>query len=300
MRIRIALGLIVAFSLSEASARADERKTCADAYESSQSLRDEGRLLRSREQLRVCARAECPGAVAKTCADWLAEIEQRIPSVVLSASSGAGVDRIDVRVTMDGTEVATKLEGRAVEIDPGVHTFVFEGADGRAEQQFVVKQGAKDQALAVMLGRAPVQAAVDPPALAPSAPESPASTSSGASPIRYVGYAAGGLGLVGLGLGIVFGLHANSKYDESTRDPGGTGCDANDFCGAQGKQARADAQSAGTRATVGFVAGGILLATGIALVVLAPPRASSNGVTAKLAPMIGAGSRGMTLGGTFQ
>jgi hypothetical protein len=300
MRIGMPLALAIAFCLCGATARADEKKVCADAYETSQSLRDEGKLLRSREQLRVCARAECPDAVAKTCAEWLTEVEQRIPSVVLSARSGTGVDRIDVRVTMDGAEVATKLEGRAVEVDPGVHTFVFEGADGRAEQQFVVKQGAKDQALAVMLGTPPAPTAVEPPAMAPSAPEAPASTSSGASPLRYVGYAAAGLGLVGFGLAVAFGLHANSKYDESTGDPGGSGCDANNFCGAQGKQARADAQSAGTLATVGFVAGGVLLATGIALVVLAPSRASSNSITARLAPMVGAGAGGMTMGGTFQ
>ena len=101
-----------------------------------------------------------------------------------------------------------------------------------------------------------------------------------------------------ISLGVVFGLSANSKYDDSTKDPNNTGCDTNDVCGAQGKQARSGAQSAGTLATVGFVAGGVLLATGIALVVFAPSR-KSNVESAKLMPMVGANAGGLMLGGRF-
>jgi len=172
MRIGMPLAWAAALSLFGSTALADEKQVCADAYETSQSLRDDGKLLKSREQLRLCARAECPDAVAKTCAEWLTEVEQRIPSIVLSAKNGSGVDQIDVRVTMDGADLTSKLEGRAVEVDPGVHTFVFEGTDGRFEQQFVVRQGAKDQALAVTLGKPPVQPLAEPQPNTESVPSS--------------------------------------------------------------------------------------------------------------------------------
>jgi hypothetical protein len=297
MRIGMPLAWAAALSLFGSTALADDKQVCADAYEKSQSLRDDGKLLKSREQLRLCARAECPDAIAKTCAEWLTQIEQRLPSIVLSAKNGSGADLVDVRVTMDGADLTSKLEGRAVEVDPGAHTFVFEGADGRVEQQFVVKQGAKDQALAVTLGKPAVPPLAD---AQPSTSEPAPSPSGGTSTLRYVGYGVGGLGLVGLGLGVIFGLQANSKFDESKKDPNGTGCDANDFCGAQGKQARSDAQSAGTLSTVGFVAGGVLLATGVALVVFAPSSSKSSVQTARLAPMVGANAGGIMIGGRFQ
>jgi len=292
MRIRLLLSCASAIVLLASTAAADDKQVCADAYEKSQVLRDDGKLLQSRDQLRLCARAECAATIAKTCADWLAEVEQRIPSVVLSAKTGGGVDLTDVRVTMDGAELARRLDGRSVDVDPGVHTFVFEAPDGRAEQKLVVKQGAKDQALAVTIG-----AAAPPPRVETPLPP-PIVAEEGTSTLRYAGYTVGGLGIVGLGLGVVFGLSANSKYDDSTKDPNNTGCDTNDVCGAQGKQARSDAQSAGTLATVGFVAGGVLLATGIALVVFAPSR-KSNVESAKLMPMVGANAGGLMLGGRF-
>lgn len=296
MRIRLLLSCASALALfastAASTAAADDKQVCADAYEKSQVLRDDGKLLQSRDQLRLCARAECAAAIAKTCADWLAEVEQRIPSVVLSAKSGAGVELTDVRVTMDGAEITKRLQGRAVDVDPGVHTFVFEAPDGKTEQKLVVKQGTKDQALAVTIGAAP-----PPPRMEPALPP-PAMAEERTSTLRYVGYAVGGLGIVGVGLGVVFGLSANSKFDESTKDPNNTGCDANDVCGAQGKQARSDAQSAGTLATVGFVAGGVLLATGVALVVFAPSK-KSNIEGARLTPMVGANAGGLMLGGRF-
>jgi hypothetical protein len=115
--------------------------------------------------------------------------------------------------------------------------------------------------------------------------------------LRYAGYAAGGAGVIGLGLGTVFGLQASAKFSDSKKDPTGAGCDANDFCGPTGKQARGDAQGAATVSTIGFVVGGVLLASGIALVIFAPSDAKP--ASAKITPMVGANGGGMLLGGAF-
>lgn len=292
MRTRIGFALATALSMLAPNALADDKQVCADAYEKSQSLRDEGKLLKSRDQLRVCARAECPDTVAKTCAEWLAQVEQRIPSVVLSAKDGSGADLLDVQVSMDGADLASKLEGRAVEVDPGSHTFVFVTRDGRVEQVVAVKEGAKSQPIAVTIG-SPAGPKVEPTDNKVETTESPRETST----LRYLGYGTAGVGVVGIGLGIIFGLQASSKLSDSKNDPTGAGCDTNDFCGATGKQARSDAQSAATISTIGFVAGGVLLAGGITMIIVGGSNPKST--TAKIAPMVGANGGGMMLGGRF-
>jgi hypothetical protein len=283
--------LATALALLPSSALADDKQVCADAYEKSQSLRDEGRLLKSREQLRVCARAQCPDIVAKTCAEWLAQVEQRIPSIVLSAKDGSGADLLDVQVSMDGADLASKLEGRAVEVDPGSHTFVFVTRAGRVEQVAAVKEGAKSQPIAVTIG-SPAASKVETKDKE-ELPDSPSETST----LRYVGYGAAGVGVVGVAFGVIFGLKASSKLDESKKDPTSGGCDANDFCGPAGKQARSDAQSAATLSTVGFVAGGVLLAGGITMIVIGG--SSPKSPSARITPMLGANGGGMMLGGRF-
>jgi hypothetical protein len=281
-------------------AKADDKQVCSDGYEKSQSLRDDGKLLKSREQLRLCARASCAAFITKTCTDWLSEVEQRIPSIVLSAKSGAGADLIDVRVTMDGVALTNNLDGRAVEVDPGAHTFVFESAGERVEERFAVKESAKGQLLSVTIGKPP--SGSTPASIAAteatgaSSSDASATSANSTSTLRYVGYGIGGLGVIALGVGALFGLQASSKLDDSTKDPGGDGCDTNDFCGAGGKQARKDAQSAATLSTIGFIAGGTLLAAGVALVVFAP---SNTKASAHLAPALGLNTAGMLLGARF-
>ena len=49
--------------LAETVAWADDREQCATAAEQAQSLRDEGKYRRAREQMLVCARDVCPGPI---------------------------------------------------------------------------------------------------------------------------------------------------------------------------------------------------------------------------------------------
>jgi len=147
------------------TALADDKQVCSDAYKQAQTLRDAHKLTSAREQLRICGRAECPGFIAKDCAGWLKDVEPRIPSVVLVAKNAAGSDLTEVKVTMDGAPLVTKLDGLAVDVDPGVHVFVFEASDGKAEQKVVVTEGGKAQRVAATLGAtgtAPIPTATSP------------------------------------------------------------------------------------------------------------------------------------------
>src|SRR5580692_7308798 len=116
--------------LTVSSAWADEKQVCSDAYQQAQKLREAHKLVTAREQMKVCARAECPGFIAKDCADWLKDVELRIPSVVLTGKNAAGADVTDMKVSIDGAPLVSKLDGLAVDVDPGAHTFAFEAADG--------------------------------------------------------------------------------------------------------------------------------------------------------------------------
>ena len=113
--------------------------------------------------------------------------------------------------------------------------------------------------------------------------------------MRIAGYAAGGIGLIGLAVGTIFGVSAASKHSDATD----AGCKDGACPNADAAGMEKDAGKAASVATIGFVAGGALLAGGIALVILAPKRdegaASSSAL--RIAPALGHGSAGLTLSG---
>ena len=89
-----------------------------------------------------------------------------------------------------------------------------------------------------------------------------------------------GAGAIGIGTGVFFGLAAKSKRDDSNAGH----CQANDFCDPQGLSLRQDAISAATASTIAFAAGGLALAGGIALFVLAPKAAQNASIIVRPTP----------------
>lgn len=303
--IRFATAL---FWLLPTSAFADDR-ACTDPYEQGQVLRKESRLLKAREQFRACvnscSRDEKKIVALKTsCVDWLREVEQEIPTIVLVAKDDLGNALSDIQVTMDGAALAAKLDAKPLEIDPGQHTFVFAASDGTKQELSAAIIGSKkDQVVSVTFKRAvatgtpPAPSAVPSssvPAPATTAAPSPAADTAtlpaGGSSMRTVGYIAGGVGIVGLGLGGFFGLQAMSKNSDAN-------CDSNSVCA--NPQSRRDAQSAATISTIGFVAGGLLTAGGIVLILTSPSETKAAARRWEAAPMIGYGSGGVVLQGRW-
>jgi hypothetical protein len=155
MKTCLLLGLLLPASLVATAAVADDKAACLDAATKAQRFKDTHKLVEAREQLRICAAAECPAVVQTDCANWLAEVEKALPTVVVIAKSGAGADLVDVKVTVDGHPFVTKLDGQAIPMNAGPHTFHFEGADGTLDQQVVVTEGEKSQKVAIVLGAPP-------------------------------------------------------------------------------------------------------------------------------------------------
>lgn len=132
---------------------ADEKQECIAASEKAQTLRDEKKFTQTREQLIVCGRESCPAAIRKDCADSLADLEKKIPSVVIRAKDKTGNDIVAVKVTIDGVASQDSLDGKAIALDPGVHTFRFETAgEDPIEQKVVVAEGEQSRAVTIAFG----------------------------------------------------------------------------------------------------------------------------------------------------
>ncbi|MGO8998856.1 MAG: hypothetical protein ACLQVI_36490 [Polyangiaceae bacterium] len=136
----------VAVLAASAPALGDVKQECVDASTEGQSLRDAAKLTQARDRFVACARDACPAIVRKACADWLADVDRRIPTVVLRAKLADGTDVVDARVSLDGAPLAHGLGGAAVPIDPGEHTVRFE-RDGAApvEEHVVIVEGERDR-----------------------------------------------------------------------------------------------------------------------------------------------------------
>ena len=125
--------------LAHAAPPSEDAQACVAASTRGQTDRDEGRLLAARDQLLSCAREGCPSIVKKSCAGWLTELGERIPSVVVRVHEAGQRDITDAHVLLDGRAVA--LDGRPVPLDPGMHTLSIEAQGGPPiERTFLVAE----------------------------------------------------------------------------------------------------------------------------------------------------------------
>jgi hypothetical protein len=185
-----------------------------------------------------------------------------------------------VKVSVDGQPFVSKLDGQAAAMDPGPHTFHFEGADGTSlDQQVMVEEGQQSQSIAVVLGAAPAETG--------AADSRPA-----ASPWKTVGWVAGGVGVAGLAMGTVFGIIAIS-------DKNAAHCGADNLCDPG---TLSGMKSAALLSDVGLIAGGVLLAGGAALILWTPGGGGHEGAataSVKIAPTFTASGVGAVLGGSW-
>jgi len=204
--------------------------------------------------------------------------------------------------------VEPALLGSAEPIDPGSYVIeasakgkktwsqTFTVAGGTAALVITVPELAVDVAPPPLVAPSPTPLPKDaapvagPPAPEPPAPEAPR----GSSPLRVVALVTGGVGVVGLGVGTAFGFVAMSKQSSA-------GCPKN-VCPNEGAaQTIRDAEGAGTISTVGFIAGGVLAATGVVLWLVAPNGARTSAASLRVAPSMAEGHAGssLSLTGTF-
>ncbi len=264
---------------------------CAAASEDASGLQKQEKLVAARDRFLACADAACPAEIREECAHRVAEVTAATPSVVFDVKDAAGNDVSSVRVTMDGALLVDHLGASAVTIDPGEHTFHFDGADPSqaVEKKFVIRDGEKNRHLAITLGGAPplaIGAPVAAIAPAPNAAEQPASSWNGRKTIALV---LGGAGVVALGVGAVFGGLAFPEWS-SAKSECATSC-------GPGSQAQSDKSAATRSATISDVGliGGAALIAGAAVEWFTAP----SGAQVQVAPTAGAIGGGLMLRWTF-
>src|SRR5262245_35847526 len=135
------------------------RRSCANAYERGQELRQGAKLRRAREVLLGCSRAACGEFVQRECSKWITQIDAETPSMVLLAKDEAGVAVLDVEVTMDGELLTSRLDGRAVSVDPGMHDFTFKAPSGATiERRVAISLGERNRMVSVDIPAGPARA----------------------------------------------------------------------------------------------------------------------------------------------
>jgi hypothetical protein len=286
-------------SIAALPAHAADKAECVNAYSKAQSLRDAHQLASAREQLRICARPVCTQFIVQDCTSWLADVEPRIPSVVLAAKDANGSELADVTVSLDGKVFAQKLDGRSMELDPGQHTFSFVSADGRkVETSILVLEGQKARPVAVAFA-APKPVAAGAPASPPAVTSPPEGVAPVGHGSKTLAFALGGVGLGGMVVGGIFGALAMSRSSKAKDECSPTNCPSTAH-----DEAVVDhdaASQAATISTIGFVAGGALAALG-AILLLKSPSEEAKGATAGALGFegtLGQGSFGAAVRGKF-
>ncbi len=228
-------------------------------------------------------------ATAQRHADSLAPRLARLTVSVEQPLDGLQIKR-------DGTVVDRAEWGVPIPVDKGSHTVEASapGHKGWASAVAVGQDGAQAALSVPPLEPAPQEApstASPPVPVAPlpvPAPAPPASTttteqgSGGAA--RTIGIVVTGLGVVGLGLGTVFGLEAKGKYNDSLDhcEPGNP-----NLCDDSGISQRNSARAAGNVSPVAFGVGAAALVGGIVLWLTAPGGGHASAVSLLVAPTPG-------------
>lgn len=151
--------LLLCASTSSADEVSDKKVACVSALDDAQSLQSSRRLKDARASFVACSSESCPGVVREDCAKSLLELDQTIPSVVLSATVD-GQDALDAKVLVDGAVVPGALEGKSLVLDPGAHVARFERAGSApVEVKFVAREGEKNRSVtaAFVLPRSPMK-----------------------------------------------------------------------------------------------------------------------------------------------
>jgi serine/threonine-protein kinase len=228
------------------------------------------------------------GAVAH---DRAVALEAHVPQLAIVVTEAARAQGITV--TCDGELVPASRWDAPVAIDPGDHEIVVSAPSKLARHTRVT--------LAPMRGT--VATNVEPLDDRPSPlPRSALSIgdvdlpgfAEGWPTQKTLGLIAGGVGILGAGVGSVLGILASSKLSQSNDGP----CDATDHCSSQGIDLRKDADHLANASTAVFVGAGVALAGGVVLYWTAPKTGRATEAV-EVVPLFSSQVAGLCVRSTF-
>ncbi|MEY4580211.1 MAG: hypothetical protein RL701_4914 [Pseudomonadota bacterium] len=200
--------------------------------------------------------------------DRMRNLEGRLSYLTINAWKGQ-----TLAISRDGVQVDPAVVGTAIPVDPGTHEIVA-SAPGKRSFHTQVEVGDNADRLSVTV---PILNDETPPSEARfTSANEPNSQSASANLEERAGAANGGaqravalvtaaVGVAGIATGTVFGLKAASTWSDAKAH-----CNPYPYCADSGASLSREAQQSGTISTLGFVAGGVGLATFALLWLTAP------------------------------
>lgn len=227
-------------------------------------------------------------------------LESRVPTITLRLAANAPPESVvrwaDAHAT-EPRQLATKDLGKPVRIEVGRLRLVVT-APGHEQRSYELDVGERDRT-EMLVEPGPANRGSEPPS--EQVVDQGATPASEGSPWSTAGFVVGGVGLAGLAIGAVFGGLAVSKQSESEQlDASGVPhCDGDNACSPEGMELRDDAITNATVSTAAFVAGGVLLAAGVVIVLAAPDGGNAEEATAGLSVRLELLPAGATMRGSW-
>jgi hypothetical protein len=227
--------------------------------------------------LHVAADTERSGEAARAQAarDRAGKIAPRLSRMTIRPA--ARHDGLLIR--RNGAVIGAPQWSSAVPVDPGSYTIEASAPGKQTWRQQVVVEGEGTLLNVNVPALADAPIALPPSAGSPQPPISDDGDGGGVSLGMTLGLTFGITGLVGVGLGVGFGLAAIDDKNEVDEL-----CPNLDACTEEGIALNDEAKTSATVSTVGFVAGGVLLAAGIVLWVALPSDDEASALRLRLGP----------------
>jgi hypothetical protein len=243
---------------------------------------------------------------ARTATQKADELEKKLAYVAITFASGADVAGLEVK--RDGDVVGKATIGTKLPVDPGKHTFEASAPGKKPWSTTIEIPNAPGSTTVTIpaLADAPADAAPATPADGakdqppPAAPQgADAAQESGWPAQKTAALVAGGVGVVGVAIGAIFGVMTISSWGTAQDTCADEGEDALQ-CDEAGVDAGERAKTNGTISTIGFIVGGVGLAAGVVLWVTAPSGSpEKTGKSIRVTPALGPGIAGLEVGGRF-
>lgn len=257
-----------------------------------------GHLIEAQEAyLRVVREGMSPGASAamraarKEAEEELIPLEPQIPLVTLIVEGQASGDALEVQ--QDGRAVPAALLGVSRPLNPGEHTWQASSGSRQSAVETRVIEAGSQTTITLRLPDAPAGAqtsASDPDPLATGSEAQMSTVVEGPSAWVYAGF---GLAVTGLAIGTGFLLYQGNLEDRIF-------CDERGVCPgtADNQELKSDADRAGVFSAIGFAAGGVGLASALAIWALSPSADPGPETAAKagfrVQPWVGWNSAGVS------
>jgi len=202
-------------------------------------------------------------------------LQRRIPHLVIELT-GAGA--AGASVTVNGSAIPSALIGVKRPVDPGSVVVQAQNGDASTGNTVVVAEGeTKTLSLELGLGTGGTATTAPPPAGNGAAtPSARDDKEGGGSGRRVIGWAVFGAGAAGVVAGAVTGGLAMSSRSSMN------GCEGN-ACPESERDNVEYYNQLRTISTIGFIAGGVLAAGGLALVLTAPKSTAQSGAPRAIA-----------------